>query len=207
MEQELTFQVGEKVVVCDAEIPFSGDCYPNPNDFTFTTIKEVRPNGNVVIEEGLVYRPTRDWTGECKYFRITRVKNDSKTYYLNGKGYRTPNNIVERFNTFLPTYLFKFDQSWQDKADRIQRAYEEAEARKQEYLKQEERKNVFRNAYQKEIAPLEERFQKACVKAFRVHICGNCIYNRNGYCVEFKHDINKENVTTCSGFDVPKEDK
>ena len=207
MEQELTFQVGEKVVICDAEIPFSGNnYYPNTNDFTFTTIKEVRPNGNVVIEEGFVYRPVLNWNGECAFFRITRVKKDSKFYYLNGKGYREPCSVTERFSTFLPTYLFKFNQSWQDRADKIQRAFEEAEVRKQEYLKHEERKNVFRKAYNEEVAPYRERLRKAEIKAYMKHVCGNCIHNRNGYCTEFKRNIKGACTTMCSAFDVPKED-
>lgn len=208
-----TFQVGEKVVICDAVIPFGNSTpyYPDPKDFTFTTIKEVLEDGSVIVEEGYRYRQSYEtscgYTELHGYFRINRLPRDSKTYYFINEGYREPNDVVPQFSTFLPSYLFKFDQSWQDKADKIKVAYQEAQRRKQEIEDHEAKKQPFLDAYKERVRPLQERLNKLQLKAWKEEVCAHCIKNRNGYCVLWKEDIKTKDGFGCTGFDVPNGDK
>jgi len=207
---KLHFEVGEKVVICGAEIPITGNrYYPKEQYFTFTTIKEVKEDGSVVVEEGYVYRQSYEtYYGDVTlhdYFRINRVPKNDKVYSFNGKGYYYPNSIYDWFSTFLPTYLFKFDQSWQDKADKIEEADTKRQVAEKKLEEHEARKQVFRDAFEKEIEPYAIRLHNAEVKAFRKHICGNCIHNHDGYCGEWQRKIKDSQTTLCSCFDIPKE--
>ena len=79
VKPKLKFEVGEKVVICDC-ISFMNNtkCYPDKDDFTFTTIKEVKEDGSVVVEEGYRYRQayetTYGVTEVFDYFRIDVAK-------------------------------------------------------------------------------------------------------------------------------------
>lgn len=205
---KLHFEVGEKVVICGAEIPFTGNrYYPKEKVFTFTTIKEVKEDGSVVVEEGYVYRQSYETYYGCTtlhdYFRINRIPKDGKSYSFNGKAYYYPSN-VDNFSTFLPTYLFKFNQSWQDKADKIERAYKEVEEYKINELARKKKKQPYYDAYNRRVAPLEERLHKLKIKAWKEEMCAHCIRNHNGWCAAWNKEIGGYG---CSAFDIPKEDK
>ena len=214
---KLHFEVGEKVVICDAIIPICGSKYcPDEDDFTFTTIKEVREDGSVVVEEGYVYRQSYEtsygYTDIHNYFRINRVPNDSKTYIFNGKGYKNGRKsgrgyVDKNFNTFLPTYLLKFNQSWQDKADETQRDFEERKKEEEEEHRHEELKKPFYEAYERRVSPARERFRKLQTKAWKEEMCAHCKHNHNGYCTTRKENISKKTGAGCSAFDIPKEGK
>lgn len=211
VETKLHFEVGEKVVICNANISFSGGYYPDTERFTFTTIKEVKEDGSVVVEEGYLYRQAYEtsygYTDVFDYFRINRVPTkDQRLYYFNGKEYRKPNMVGERFSAWLPTYLYKCSQEWEIKAKKIEEEKVKYEAKREANEKEEARKQVFREAYGNEIKPYVERLENAKVKAFRKHICANCVCNRNGYCVQWHAKIKERTTTMCSAFELPKEE-
>ena len=205
----LHFEVGEKVVICNANIAFNGSYYPDTTRFTFTTIKEVKEDGSVVVEEGYVYRQSYEtYYGDVTlhdYFRINRVKKGNPVYLFNGKEYRKPYFVVKQFSAWLPTYLFKWTLEWEAEAKKIEEADIKRQTENEEREKYEARKQVFRDTFEKEIEPYAIRLHNAEVKAFRKHICGNCIHNHDGYCGTWKRKIKDSQTTLCSGFDIPKE--
>lgn len=208
---KLHFEVGEKVVICNANIAYSGGYYPDIRRFTFTTIKEVKEDGSVVVEEGYVYRQSYEtYYGDTTlhdYFRINRVKKGNPVYLFNGKYYQEPNFVVKHFNAWLPTYLYKCTQEWENKAKRIEEANSERQTEKEKKEKNEARKQVFRDAFAKEVEPYATRLYEVEVKAFREHICGHCIHNIDGYCTQWERKLEDEKTTDCTSFEIPKEDK
>lgn len=208
---QLHFEVGERVVICKANIAFSGGYYPDTKRFTFTTIKEVKEDGSVVVEEGYVYRQSYEtYYGDVTlhdYFRINHVKKGSPVYLFNGKDYQEPNFVGKQFSAWLPTYLYKCTQGWEDKAKEIEEAHIKRQAKEEEREKYEARKQVFRDAFNKEIEPYVIRLRKAKAKAFREHICGHCIHNHDGYCMTWKRKLKDAMTDICTAFEIPKEDK
>ena len=215
VKPKLHFEVGEKVVICAAVIKFSGYGtynYPNESDFTFTTIKEVKENGEVVTEEGYVYRQAYETRfGETEVFDYFRIKNTpSGTYKFNSKGWneyeRDRHIIADKASFFIPTLLLKYNEDWEKKAERYEKLAAEEKARHDEAKRiadeAKARKQPYVDAYNAEIKPLEEQLYQAKVKAWKEHYCAHCIHNCGGHCTQWDSDLETDSPTSCTAFEV-----
>lgn len=209
---KLTFNVGEKVVICAEETSFSGnDSWPDENDFCFTTIKEVRPDGKVVVEEGYVYRQSyKTYYGETEfhnYFRIVKVPPTDVTSYPNRREYfPKTGSINEKASFFGVTFLLKNTPEFEEK---VKKAQEKCDINIEKQLRAEEiarKKKPFLDAYKKYIEPFEDALSKAQIKGWKENVCNNCVKNKNGYCQQWKQDIATSDITHCSAFKIEGEE-
>lgn len=210
VEPKLKFEVGEKVVICGADYCFNGcRCFPNTDNFTITTIKEVKEDGSVIVEEGYRYRQAYETTyGELEvfdYFKIARtetVKFNNKEYYRSNRTTKIKDNCT----FFGTTYLFKMSKKFEDKMSEFEvlnqerledeRLEEEARARK------EAKEKPWKDAYNKESAPLEEEYWKKKSELWKKYFCVSCKHNHDGYCSQWKHDIESSDVDNCSAWEI-----
>lgn len=203
---KLKFEVGEKVVVCNSSSYFCGSEYcPNKNDFTFATVTAVNADDSVIIDGKYKYRQAYETrSGELEvfdYFRIDKApKND---YFFDHKEYNgTYSKVHERALFWGPSYLFKYSKDWQVKADAIEvgatRLAEVEHAREEREAREAEARRPHIEAYNATIKPLEE----AMAKAWKEHICANCINNREGHCTQWNHDIATSHTRDCTAFEA-----
>ena len=89
VEPKLHFEVGEKVVICSRTFGTLWDSdVPDRDRFAFTTIKEVRPDGSVIVEEGYKYRQAyRTQYGALEVFNYFRIAKASDYTNINGPEY------------------------------------------------------------------------------------------------------------------------
>ena len=215
VKPKLHFEVGEKVVICATVIKFSGYGtynWPNKSHFTFTTIKEVKDNGEVVTEEGYVYRQAYETQfGDTEVFDYFRIKATPKgDYKFNSKGWeeyeRNHHIISEKASFFIPTLLLKYDKEWDEKAERYEKLAAEEKAKKDEAKRiadeAKARKQPYVDAYNAEIKPLEEQLYQAKVKAWKKHYCAHCIHNCGNHCTQWDSDLETDSPTSCTAFEV-----
>lgn len=208
---KLTFSVGEKVVICGEETSFSGnDSWPDKNNFCFTTIKEVRPDGKVVVEGGYVYRQSyKTFYGEVElhdYFRIVKTPKNGYTHFESPQ-YMLKYNKVDENSTFVgTTFLLKYSPAFDEKVQKAESAYDERLEKEIKAQQVKNKKQPFLDAYHKTIQPFEDALRREEIKAWKENICKNCKNNKNGYCIIWDKTLATYDVSGCSGFDVEVED-
>lgn len=214
IKPKLHFEVGEKVVICACLTKFGGyGVYNNPNEnnFTFTTVKEVKEDGSVIVEEGYAYAQAYETQyGDTKllnWFKIKRTPKDGckfneKEYYRDGKFA----NVHEKASFSLPTILLKCNSAWEEARDRVQQDYEECLTKKakeeKERAEKEAREKPYRDTYKDVVEPLEKALYEAKVKAWREHMCGHCKHNHDGHCWKWNQKVAESDTTHCTAFEV-----
>lgn len=210
VEPKLTFQVGEEVVICGQQIGLFTCDYPDKNNFCFTTIKEVKDDGTVIVEEGYRYRQSYKteygYTDVHDYFRIFRCPKSDFTHF-NGTEYRDSGNghdcNIRDTACFIGlTFLFKMTDDFKLRVIDIQRKYAEKLLVDQKRHEEFEKKQVFIKQYEEEFKELEELLAQKKAESFRKHICGNCKHNHAGYCSKWNRDIDTAGCSMCSAFEV-----
>lgn len=213
VKPKLHFEVGEKVVICACVIKFSGYGtynYPDENDFTFTTIKEVNDDGTVTVEEGYVYRQSYETQfGETYLHDWFRIKTQPKQGTRFSKRYsaeRESERVFENYDFSVPTVLLKYNETWEEKRKMVEKRWAERQAKQEAENRAHDEKNArekpFRDAYKAEIEPLEDALIKAKIKAWKEHLCANCKHNHDGHCCKWDEDIATHDTTCCSAFEV-----
>lgn len=212
VEPKLKFEVGEEVIICGAHTSWSGnEHWPNENEFTFTTIKEVREDGSVIVEEGYrfkqAYKTQYGFTDIFDYFKIDRSKNNIK---FNGKKYckfryyqdaRIDDGCVFYFG---PVYLFKKNKTFDKRITQYVKEYKhDLEVKKQaEEAKaiKDAKEKPFKDAYEEVVKPLKEEYERKLIEAWKEHFCKNCKHNRSGYCCTWGYDIDTNAISNCSDW-------
>ena len=216
VEPKLTFEVGEKVVICSRTFGIFGDCdYPDRDRFAFTTIKEVREDGSVITEEGYRYRQSYKteygFTDVHDYFRIFRVSQSMYTningpeYCYTGWGKKNP-EVREHACFIGVNFLFKCTSEFERKAEQIQQEYDErkAEQKRLQEIKDAQlaKEKPIRDAYDAIVKPLEEEFNKKLAEAWKTIMCKNCKHNYDCHCCKWDTDLNETSVSTCSAWEM-----
>lgn len=214
IEPKLKFEVGEEVVICGASASWSGnDHWPNYDEFTFTTIKEVKEDGSVVVEEGYrfrqAYKTICGFTDVFNYFRIDRSKDSIK---FNGKRYYKYSHYQDArvddrcIFYFGPVYLFKKTKVFEDNMTRWTEEYKHyLEVKKiNEEIKatKDAKEKPFKDAYNEVVKPLEEEYKRKLMEAWKEHFCKSCKHNCGGVCTKWNHEVATANTETCSAWEV-----
>lgn len=214
VEPKLKFEVGEEVVICGASSSFSGNyCWPNKEEFTITTIKEVREDGSVVVEEGYrfkqAYKTQYGFTDIFDYFRIDRskdsIKFNNKKYYK--YSYYQDARVDDRCVFYFgPVYLFKYEDSFKKNMKEYEEEYKHyLEVKKlNEEIKADKdaKEKPFKDAYEEVVKPLKEEYQRRLSEAWKEHFCKSCKHNCNGQCTQWNHEIATSSTETCSAWEV-----
>ena len=214
VEPKLKFEVGEEVVICGASTFWSvNEHWPNENEFTFTTIKEVREDGSVVVEEGYrfrqAYKTQYGFTEIFNYFRIDRSKDNLK--FNNKKYYKYNNYMDSRVDDrcvfyFGPVYLFKKTKVFENRMTQYEEEYkhvlmEKKQAEEAKAIKDAKEK-PFKDAYEEAVKPLKEEYQRMLSEAWKEHFCKSCKHNCEGQCTQWNHEIATSSTQTCSVWEV-----
>lgn len=214
VEPKLKFDVGEEVVICGASASWcSNDHWPNENEFTFTTIKEVREDGSVVVEEGYrfkqAYKTQYGFTDVYDYFKIARqqdgVKFNNKKYYK--YNYYLDARVDDVCVFFYgPIYLFKKTKVFENRMTQYEEEYKHflIEKKQVEEAKaiKDAKEKPFKDAYKEEIEPLKEEYQRKLVKAWKEHFCKSCKHNCDNHCIKWNYNLEESSVETCSAWEV-----
>ena len=207
VEPKLKFEVGEKVVICGSDQYFnSTKSYPNTDDFAFTTIKEVRADGSVVVEEGYRFRQAYEtYYGETTFFDYFRI-DVAKDVKLNSKQYKKVNRLAKICDTcsfcYGPTYLFKMSKGFEEKVIQFEKENEERLVKENEEEVQRAKRQVFKDAYKNELEPFEREFEEKKAELFAKHFCSKCTYNCNGHCSQWGYEVNSHCTSCCSAWKV-----
>lgn len=214
VEPKLKFEVGEEVVICGASASWSGnEHWPNENEFTFTTIKEVREDGSVVVEEGYrfkqSYKTQYGFTEIFNYFRIDRSKDSFK---FNNKKYYKPSSYMDsRVDDrcvfyFGPIYLFKKTKVFENRMTQYEEEYkhfliEKKQAEEAKAIKDSKEK-PFKDAYKEVVEPLKEEYERKLNEAWKEYFCKSCKHNHQGACCKWEINVAKADIGTCSAWEV-----
>ena len=213
VEPKLHFEVGEKVVICSRTFGTLWDSdVPDKDRFAFTTIKEVRPDGSIIVEEGYKYRQAyRTQYGALEVFNYFRIAKASDYTNINGPEYcyigwgKVP-EVRAQASFIGVNYLFKNTPEFEAKAIRIQDEFNE---RKEEQRKLQEIKDAklakekpIKDAYNEVMKPLEDEFKKKCSEAWRAIMCKNCKHNCGGHCAQWDTNLEETGVSTCSAWEM-----
>ena len=213
IEPKLHFEVGEKVVICSMSFGWLGNSnYPDKSRFAFTTIKEVNPDGSVIVEEGYKYRQSyKTEFGELEvhdYFRIAKASSctniNSPEYCYSGWG-KVP-EVREHACFTSVNFLFKNSPEFEKKALQIQQEYDvrKAEQKRLQEIKDAQlaKEKPIRDAYNAVVKPLEEEFNKKCSDAWKNIMCKNCKHNKDGHCRQWDTNLDETSVSTCSAWEI-----
>lgn len=214
-DPNIKFEVGEKVVITGASYPrfsLSDKMYADEDDFCFSTIEKVLDDGSVITKEGIKFKQAkRKLYGVLEYYQYFK-STSTKALTLKHKHYRIDdygNCTTEK--TFYSwdgenVYLFKCDAAWEKKAKKVNKKAKELREEKAIIEKHQSAKQVFRDAYDKEVNPLEEELWRKKVELWKKHMCANCMHNRNGYCKQWKETLETYSVSGCSAFDIEEKE-
>jgi len=213
VEPKLKFEVGEEVIICGSS-SYGNIYWPNKDEFTFTTIKEVKKDGSVVVEEGYkfrqAYKTQYGFTNVFDYFRVDRAGEHSK-FTFNNKQYERYSSVLYRVDDkcifyWGPVYLFKKTKDFEDKMIEFQKNHEirlekERQAQETKAIKDAKEK-PFKDAYNEVVNPLKEEYQRKLAEAWKEYFCKSCKHNCNGNCTQWNHEISTASTSTCSAWEV-----
>lgn len=212
-DPNLKFEVGEKVVITAAGLPWlSSKYYADENEFCFSTIKEVLEDGSVITTDGIKFKQAKEKRyGEYEYFyyfKSTTKKKliiNHKCYKMNDYGKCSTERYLyswEGENVFL----FKCDATWEKRAKEINKKAKEYKEEKAREEKHYNARQVFKDAYKQELKPLEEELWRKQIELWKKHMCANCMHNCNGFCKKWRETIETYEVSECSAFDIEEDE-